>query len=82
LGKGGQLGWFVTNRGVFDSRSFVVAPGLQAMEKRSNAVILSPFVVILSAAKNRALLSQGNCAKDRALSVFKAMQDSSARSFL
>jgi hypothetical protein len=31
----------------------------QAAEKRSNAVILSPFTVILSAAKNLALPAQG-----------------------
>jgi hypothetical protein len=31
----------------------------QAAEKRSNAVILSPFAVILSAAKNLALAAQG-----------------------
>ena len=31
----------------------------QAVEKRSNAVILSPFAVILSAAKNLALPAQG-----------------------
>ena len=32
---------------------------LEAAEKRSNAVILSPFAVILSAAKNLALPAQG-----------------------
>ena len=49
----------------------------QAAEKRSEAVILSPFAVILSAAKNLALPLRANCAKNRALSIFKAMRDSS-----
>jgi hypothetical protein len=44
---------------------------LQAAEKRLNAVILS-------AAKNPALPLRVNCAKDLALSVFKAMRDSSS----
>jgi len=50
----------------------------QAAEKRSNAVILSPFAVILSVAKNLALPLRVNCAKDLALSIFKAMRDSSS----
>ena len=50
---------------------------LQAAEKPFNAVILSPFAVILSAAKNLALPLRVNYAKDLALSIFKAMQDSS-----
>jgi len=49
----------------------------QAAEKRSDAVILSPFALIQSAAKNLALPLRVNYAKDRALSVFKAMRDSS-----
>ena len=50
----------------------------QAAEKPFNAVILSPFAVILSAAKNLALPLRVNYAKDLALSVFKAMRDSSS----
>jgi len=37
-----------------------------------------PFAVILSAAKNLALPLRVNCAKDLALSIFKAMRDSSS----
>ena len=51
---------------------------LQAAEKPCNAVILSPFAVILSAAKNLALPLRVNYAKDLALSIFKAMRDSSS----
>jgi hypothetical protein len=43
----------------------------------SFAVILSPFAVVLSAAKNLALPLRVNYAKDLALSVFKAGRDSS-----
>jgi len=43
----------------------------QAAEKPYNAVILSPFAVILSAAKNLALPLRVNYAKDLALSIFK-----------
>jgi hypothetical protein len=50
---------------------------LQAAGKPYNAVILSPFAVILSAAKNLALPLRVNYAKDLALSIFKAMRDSS-----
>jgi len=51
---------------------------LRAAEKPYDAVILSPFAVVLSAAKNLALPLRVNCAKDLALSIFKAMQDSSS----
>ena len=50
---------------------------LQAAEKRSNTVILSPFAVILSAAKNLALPLRVNYPKDLALFIFNAMRDSS-----
>ena len=49
----------------------------QAAEKPYHAVILSPFAVILSAAKNLALPLRVNYAKDLALTIFKAMRDSS-----
>jgi hypothetical protein len=49
----------------------------QAAEKRSNTVILSPFAVILSAAKNLAPPLRVNYAKNLVLSIFKAMRDSS-----
>jgi hypothetical protein len=39
---------------------------------------LSPSAVILSAVKNLALLLRVDCAKGLALSVFKAMRDSSS----
>ena len=60
-----------------------------AAEKPDDRVILSPFAVILSAAKdlalplrvnyakNLALLAQGKLPKDLALSAFKTMRDSS-----
>jgi hypothetical protein len=48
-----------------------------AAEKAYHAVILSPFAVILSAAKNLALPLRVNYAKDLALSIFKARRDSS-----
>jgi hypothetical protein len=59
------------------------------VEEGSNAVILSPFAVILSAAKDLALPLRVNCAKNLALptqgklrkgsrlSVFEAKRDSS-----
>jgi hypothetical protein len=50
----------------------------QAAEKPYNDVILSPFAVILSVAKNLALPLRVDCAKDLALSIFKAMRDSSS----
>jgi hypothetical protein len=49
-----------------------------AAEKAYHAVILSPFAVILSAAKNLALPLRVNYAKDLALSIFKARRDSSS----
>jgi len=49
-----------------------------AAEKPFNAVIQSPFAVILSAARNLALPLRVYYAKDLALSVFKAMRDSSS----
>jgi len=51
---------------------------LEAAEKRSNTGILSPFAVILSAAKNLALALRVNYAKDLALVIFNAMRDSSS----
>ena len=48
------------------------------MEKPYRAVILSAFAVILSAAKNLALPLRVDYAKDLALSIFKAMRDSSS----
>src|SRR5208283_3535065 len=47
-------------------------------KKPAAAVILSPFGVILSAAKNLALPLRVNYAKDHALCIFKAMRDSSS----
>jgi len=49
----------------------------QAAEKPYHAVILSPFAVILSAAKNLALPLRVDYAKDLARSIFKARRDSS-----
>jgi hypothetical protein len=50
---------------------------LQAAEKPHDAVILSPFAIVLSAVKNLALPLRVNYAKDLALFIFKAMRDSS-----
>jgi hypothetical protein len=50
---------------------------LEAAEKPCNAFILSAFAVILSAAKNLAPPLRVDYAKDLALSIFKAMRDSS-----
>jgi hypothetical protein len=49
----------------------------QAAEKRSNTVILSPFAVILSAAKNLALPAQGKLREGSGTVIFQAMRDSS-----
>ena len=46
-------------------------------EKLESTVILIPIAVVLSAVKNLALPLRVNYAKDLALSVFKAMRDSS-----
>jgi hypothetical protein len=46
--------------------------------KTHQTVILSPFAVILRAAKNLALPLRVNYTKDLALSIFNAMQDSSS----
>ena len=54
-----------------------VKGALQVSEKRSTAVILSPFAVILSASKNLALPLRVNYPKDLALFIFNAMRDSS-----
>jgi hypothetical protein len=49
-----------------------------AAERPYYGVILSPFAVILSAAKNLPLPLRVNSAKDFALSIFRAMRDSSS----
>ena len=50
---------------------------MQAAENSSAAVSLSPFAVILSAAKNLALPLRVDYAKDLALCIFTALRDSS-----
>jgi len=47
-------------------------------EKLESTVILIPFAVVLSAVKNLALPLRVNYAKDLALSIFRAMRDSSS----
>jgi hypothetical protein len=64
-----EEGWRAGCRGGAEEgnyqRCLVIGGAEQTAEKLESAVILSPFAVILSAAKNRAL------------SIFKAMRDSS-----
>ena len=71
-----QEGWRLGRRGGCTPGRVFPQP-VQPRRKHANAVIPSPFAVILSAAKNLALPLRVNYAKDLALSIFKAMRDSS-----
>ena len=52
-------------------------PAYKAAEKRSDAIILSPFAVILSAAKSLALPAQGKLREGSTSEWFEAMRHSS-----